>query len=143
MREKMKISFLNFLLISTGILFLISVEGIVYHMLGEEFSLPWYIPLSVILAGIICSAPTLLLLSFSEFSKRQFIARLIIHLIILYGIIVGLGYLFSWYRHWDGFLFLTVGYLMIYAFVWVGSIWLRKREDKMINDALDEIRDEE
>ncbi|RXE60587.1 DUF3021 family protein [Acetivibrio mesophilus] len=143
MIERIKTLFIQMLMISTGILFIISVEGVTYHLLGEEFSLDWYHPLSVLVAGFVCAIPTLLLMNYGEWSRKIFIIKLIIHMFLLYGIVVLMGYIFSWYTRWDGFLFVTIGYFLVYLFVWIASIWIGKQDEKKINKALEAIRDEE
>ena len=43
----------------------------------------------------------------------------------------------------DGFIFMTIIYFAVYAFTWTVTLWFHKRDDKKINKALDDIRDEE
>ena len=63
--------------------------------------------------------------------------------VLLYGLIMGFGYLFYWYRSMLGFILTSVIYVLIYAGVWLGMFVLFRRDEKLISDALDRIRDEE
>jgi len=143
MNEKLKNIFVQSLMISTGILAVICVEGIVYHLLGDEPVFSWYLPLSVLLTGFSCAVPTVLLLGHEGLSPGAFLIRLMIHMILLYGIVVAMGYVFSWYSKLDGFLFVTGGYFFVYIFVWASNIWLNKQNAKKINEALKSIQDED
>lgn len=142
MNEKIRYIFIQILLIATGIVFVMSIEGIVAHLGGQTFVLQWYHPLSILASAVLCSIPSLFLLWFDR-SKRKFIVGLIIHFILLYAIIIGMGYIFKWYMQLDGFLFLSGSYVFVYCFVWGGALWLCKRDANAINGALNEIRDDE
>lgn len=143
MSEKTKILFLQFLMIATGIVAVMSIEGIIYHLLGDDFYLMWYHPVSILLAAAGCTIPSVFLTGFGEWPKSKFITRLLIHAIVLYIFIVGMGYIFHWYSVLSGFLTVSIGYALVYIFVWVATLWISKCDANVINKALDEIRDEE
>ena len=132
-------------MISTGILFVISIQAILIHFGGNDskFSLKWYHPISIILAGLLCSIPSLVFERYEQMEKGKFIGKLIVHCIFLYLIIVLMGYLFVWYDSVKGFAYVSAEYFVVYIFVWLSSIWMFKRDDNKINEALKDIRDDE
>ena len=135
------------MMISFAILVGIIVEGLIYCIFGgdplSEFKLSWIQLLSVVLTGAVCSVPTVIWLTDTDMPKNKFIIRLILHCIGLYAIVIAFGRVFNWYNRLDGFIFMTIIYLLVYIFVWVVSLWFHKRDDNKINKALDDIRDEE
>lgn len=143
MSEKLKALFIQSVLISTGIVGVTSVEAMIYHFSGDSFRLQWYHPISFLLTGVICTLPSLILWGFEEWPRAKFIKRLIAHAIVLYIIVVLMGYLFVWYRVLSGFIYVSIGYFVVYIFVWAANTWISKRDEKEINEALDNIRDEE
>ncbi len=130
-------------MITFGILMAVGLEGVILHFQGEDIQYPWYIPLSAVIAGIVCSLPSLLLVNIFEKKRSTLIIRIVIHSICLYGIVMGMGYLFKWYNSKMGFIYVSISFLLVYIFVWLGSLFLNKQEDKKINEALEAIRDEE
>ena len=145
--SKLKLWFVQTMMISFAILVGIIIEGIVYSVfMGDDlasFNLSWLQLLSVVLTGAFCSIPTLIWLTDNDLPKSKFIIRLVLHCIGLYAIVSLFGWLFKWYQHMDGFIMITVIYFLVYVFVWLVSLWLYKRDDNQINKALDDIRDEE
>ena len=143
MSERRKILFLQFLMIATGIVGVMSIEGLIAHFTGDEYNLQWYHPLSILLAALLCTIPSLFLTGFEEWPSKKFITRLIIHALVLYAVVAGIGYLFKWYTVLSGFIGISIGYFAVYVFVWVATIWTCKKEADEINVALNNIRDEE
>lgn len=144
--NKMKLWLEQTMMITFAIFVGIMLEGIVYAIMGDDlasFSLSWVQLLSVILTGALCSVPTLLWLTDLDLPKSKFIVRLILHCLGLYVIVSLFGWFFTWYQHLDGFIMMTLIYFMVYIFVWLVSVWFHKHDDKKINKALDDIRDEE
>jgi hypothetical protein len=135
------------MMISFAILVGIIIEGLIYCIFGgdplSEFKLSWIQLLSVVLTGAVCSVPTVIWLTDTDIPKNKFILRLILHCIGLYAIVIAFGRVFNWYNQLDGFIFMTIIYFLVYAFVWVVTLWFHKRDDNKINKALDDIRDEE
>ena len=134
------------MMISFAIYVGIIIEGLVYAMKGDaltSFNLSWLQLVSVIITGAVCSLPTVIWLTDLDIPKKKFILRQILHCIGLYVIVVLFGWLFKWYSHLDGFVFVSVIYFLVYVFVWVVSLWFHKRDDKKINKALNDIRDED
>lgn len=143
MSEKIKVIFIQMLMIATGIVAVMSIEGIVYHLNNDTYVLEWYHPVSILIAAFLCSIPSLLLSGYEQWPLRKIILGIITHCLVLYLIIIGMGYVFRWFTVLSGFLLLTIGYLLVYIFVWAGTMWICKRDAKIINDALSYIRDEE
>ena len=42
-----------------------------------------------------------------------------------------------------GYLLILIMYILIYAFVWISTVWMLRTDEKKINEAINEIRDEE
>lgn len=141
--NKVKYIFQQTMLISTAILFVIGVQGIVRHIQGKEFALGWYYPISIILTGFFCALPTVIWLSGEELTKRQFIVRLVCHCIFLLSIVSLAGYLFHWYDGIQEYLCIALMYFAIYIFVWLTSLWMGRIDECKINTALKDIQDEE
>lgn len=145
--SKLKLWFVQTMMISFAILVGIIIEGVIYSVfMGEDlasFNLSWLQLLSVVLTGAFCSIPTLIWHTDNDLPKSKFIIRLVLHCIGLYAIVSLFGLLFKWYQHIDGFIMMTVIYFLVYVFVWLVTLWLYKRDDNKINKALDDIRDEE
>ena len=135
------------MMISFAILCGIVLEGVVfliiYHDPLSSMVLDWYQLLSIPLTGAVCSVVTVLLLCRENISKRAYTISVIIHCICLYAVVILFGKLFAWYTKIDGFILVTIIYLLVYAFVWIATRFFQKQDDNRINKALDNIRDEE
>lgn len=141
--NKIKVIFQQMVMITSGIFVVIAISGVVSHVRGEVFYLEWYQPLSVLVSGFFCAVPTLMWLTGEELTKKQFIARLVFHCLLLFGIISLIGYLFRWYTTPGGYLVVAAAYFIIYIFVWLATGWLDKQDEAKINSALKDIQDEE
>ncbi|MCR4690506.1 MAG: DUF3021 domain-containing protein [Lachnospiraceae bacterium] len=145
MRKKLQIIFSQTMMISTAILFGVGVQMLIYHLAygTEDLHWPWYLPLTFVFSGFLCALPTMALLYDDEISAKQLGIREAIHFVLV-GVLVSLcGYLFQWYETVAEYIPILIMYVVIYFFVWIATIWLMKRDEKMINAALEEIRDEE
>ena len=144
--NKLKLIFEQTMMVSFMVLCYISVLGLLAFR-GTDTGFPWYIPGSIVLASFFCSLVTVFLLSDAGDDKDEspvkYYIKLIAHFILLYALIMGFGYLFYWYRSMLGFILTSVIYVLIYAGVWLGTFVLFRRDEKLISDALDRIRDEE
>ena len=85
--KKIKFLFQQAMTISTGILFCSGLEGVCFHFMGDDISLEWYHPISIILAGILCALPSLIWLQEEHLNRRQFIVRLVLHCIFLFAVV--------------------------------------------------------
>lgn len=140
--NQIKILFQQVLMISTGTLFLIGVQGLVSYLTGADFVFEWYYPFSIILLGILCSLPTTLFI-FNGALKKHFAWNLILHFLSIWVITALIGWVFNWYSLFGQFLSLTVKYILVYIFVWTATLWILRAEDRKINQALRDIQDEE
>lgn len=142
---KAKIIFQQTLMISTAILFVMGVQELLEKILEGDDTIvwQWYSPLAIILTGFLCSLPTLLLRDFGRLSRRRANFVLIAHFISVGALVTLCGYLFGWYSGWQSYLPIIVMYVLIYGFVWAATLWLEKKDEKKINEALKEIQDKE
>ena len=138
--NKLKMLFLETCFISLGIFFGVGAVSAVMHLLGQEYSSDWYFSLSVVLAGFLCSFPSLIL--FSE-KIKPFFVRILIHFAILFGAVSLLGWLFKWYSGILSYAVVMGIFICVYIFVWVITKWIYNKDDKEINNALTSFRDEE
>lgn len=145
--NKMKLWLEQTMMISFAIFVGIMLEGVVYALMGDDlfsFSISWIQILSVILTGALCSIPTSICFTdIDHLTKSGFLVRLILHCAGLYVIVALFGWIFKWFVQLDGFIMMTVIYFLVYVFVWLVTGWFYKRDDKKINKALDDIRDED
>ena len=144
--NKLKLVFEQTMMVSFMVLCYISVLGLLAFR-GTDTGFPWYIPGSIVLASFFCSLVTVFLLypaaENRDESKARYYVRLVTHFILLYGLIMGFGYIFYWYRGTFGFILTSVIYAVIYAGSWIITLLIFKRDEKLISGALDKIRDEE
>ena len=145
--DKLRLWFLQTMMISFAILCGIVLEGLVFLIIHQDplssVVLNGYQLLSIVLTGAICSVVTVLLLCKENISKKAYRIRVIIHCICLYLVVILFGKLFAWYTKLDGFIMVTILFFLIYAFVWVATRFFQKQNDNKINKALGDIRDEE
>ena len=135
--------FVQSMAISTGILLLNGINMVLQHFDGQDVVLLWYHPLSIVLTGILCALPTILLRNMEEWPAKVFWRRVALHGLSLYAIVIGMGWLFGWYQELDGFIGVSIVFLLVYGFVWLSSRWMDKQDAKKINQALEAIRDSE
>lgn len=143
--NKIKLIFIQTLMVSTAILFGIGVQAVISHFVGgfEVMNWPWYIPLSIVLSGFLSSIPTTLILSLDTLSKRRMWFRIILHFILV-GVIVSLcGLVFKWFDSLAGYIPIIGMYILIYVFVWAASGWMAKSDEKKINEAIKDFQDED
>ncbi len=144
--NRLKLIFEQTMLVSFMVLCYISVFGL-FALRDTGMGFDWYIPGSIVLASFLCSLITVFLLYSAVENKDespvQYYIKLVAHFILLYALIMSFGHLFYWYRGTFGFILTSVIYVLIYAGTWVGTILLFRRDEKLISDALDKIRDEE
>ncbi len=143
--NKTKLIFSQTLMISTGILFGIGVQAMLSFLLegGDVIIWEWYIPFSIILAGFLCSLATLFMLYIGEESREKVCIKTAFHFLATLAIVSFCGYIFGWYSSLSAYICVVIMYVLIYAFVWISTIWMLKSDEKKINEAIDEIRDEE
>ena len=142
---KLKILFNQTLMISTAVLFGVGVQTFLRFVLWEQadFTWPWYTPLSIVLTGLLCALPTTLILDTEGVSGKKALLRNLVHFILVGGVVSLCGYLFGWYESPADYIPILIMYILIYFFVWFSTLWLLKADEKKINEAIEQLRDEE
>ena len=135
--------FVQSMIISTSILFLNGINMVIQHFAGNDLTLQWFHPVSIILTAVLCSLPTILLRDSDQWDRKTFWRRVPLHCLLLYAVVAGAGWLFGWYDNVESWISVTIIFFIIYVFVWLSSHWLDKQDEKKINHALDNIRDAE
>ncbi len=135
--------FVQSMIISTSILLLNGINMVIQHFSGNDMTLQWYHPVTIVLTGILCALPTILLRDSDQWDRKTFWQRVPLHCLSLYAIVAGTGWLFGWYRDAENLISVSVIFFIIYISVWLLSHWLDKQDEKEINQALDTIRDAE
>ena len=135
--------FIQSMVIATGILFLNGINAVIQHFAGNDITLQWYHPITIVLTGVFCALPTALLRDMEQWDRKTLRIRLAVHCLSLYAIVAGAGWLFRWYDDPESFASVSIIFFIVYAFVWLTSHWLDKQDEKKINHALDTIRDDE
>ena len=135
--------FVQSMIISTSILFLNGINMVIQHLKGNDLSLQWYHPITIILTAVLCALPTILLRDSDRWDRKTFWRRVPLHCLSLYAVVIGAGWLFGWYDNVESWISVSIIFLIIYVFVWVSCHWLDKQDEKKINHALDTIRDPE
>lgn len=125
------------------IMVVISLEELFEYFWGEEFSISWYIPMTVVFVSILSSLATLILYNDGEEAPRKFIVKVVIHFILTFCIVLGSGYIFKWYSNFEYFIFTVIAFVLIYIGVWVATISMLKHDEKLISEALENVRDDE
>ena len=138
--RSLKLLFMQASFISTGIFLGVGIAQIIYHLIGDEYISEWYFIPSVLLTGILCSLPVLLI---AGENQSHYKLRIAAHFSILFIAVSLLGLLFKWYSNFMGYAIVMLIFICVYVFVWIVTAWIYKAEDKQINTALDSIRDEE
>ena len=135
--------FVQSMAISVSLLLINGIHMVVKHFSGQDIVMLWYHPISILLTGVLCALPTLLLRNMEEWPPRVFLRRVALHGLLLYAIVAGAGRLLGWYEDTAGFVCVSVIFLTVYIFVWLISHWMDRQDVKKINSALDSIRDSE
>ncbi|MBP5528545.1 MAG: DUF3021 domain-containing protein [Lachnospiraceae bacterium] len=138
--NKLKMLFLQTSFISLGIFLAVGISQTVMHFFGNTYATDWYFIISVILAGVLCSLPSLVL--FTD-KLKPFFVRILIQFVLVFAAVSLLGWLFKWYSDVISYAVVILIFVFVYIFVWVVTKWFYVKEDKEINNALDSIRDEE
>ena len=147
--DKIKFIFMQTLMISTAIFFGLGIKAFVNYMrFGEESAYivwPWYLLLAIILVGFLCALPTNFILALYDDYMGRMVAgvRISLHFLCVLAILSFFGYLFHFYESINDYMVILLMYVIIYVFVWATSLWINKTEDKKMNEAIEEIRDEE
>lgn len=127
------------LIITFGILLGNGIIALIGKASGTEYTFSASFPITVILTGILTSLPTLIF----YIKKIPYIAKIIIHFIVLIGIITLVSYMLEWSRTLFDFIAVLSITIPIYIAVWVFTYIKYKRDEKQINKALINNSDED
>ena len=138
--SRLKMLFTQASFISMGIFLGVGIAQLIYHLMDDAYAPEWYFLLSVLFTSFLCAVPSLLLCGENV---KYFKIRLAVHFFILFAAVSLLGLLFKWYSNLFGYIVVMGIFVCVYAFTWFAMLWIYKRDDKQINNALDSIRDKE
>lgn len=133
MKDTVKLVISHFFIISTGVLFIISLSNLLFD--GNEPLSP-ELPWQIFLTGILGALPSFLFYFKNEPTKKQFRVRTVIHFIVIEAVVMTEGALFKWYEGLVGALVFFAVVLAVYLFVWAYSYFMNMHLAKDINAAL-------
>ena len=144
--KKLKIVMEQTMLVSFLVLCAVSLIGLLV-MRKNEWSFDWYTPGSILVASFLCSLVTVLLIYNDKYDKElsSLMHNLVtlLHFVLMYIIIIVFGHLCNWYKTKNGFVQITVIFVVVYAAAWVGTGIMFRHDEKLISDALESVRDKE
>lgn len=125
------------------IMVIMGVEGFISYLCHDPLTFSWHIPFSVIFVSFLCCLPTLIFFTEKPLTKLQLKLLKLVHFFLIYAIVMGAGRLFNWYSTMKYFLITSLAVLINYVLVWTFSSMLQKYDEKLINEALSTIQDED
>ena len=142
--ERLKTFIMTTLLVSFLTLSSLAVRVVIYFVQNKEFFMleSWQVP-AVILLGLLTAISTTCLLFTKDTERVRWNARIACHFVICGILVMVFGRLFGWYEGISGAVTMFVNYVIVYALVWIGNYFLIKKDERQINKALKDIRDEE
>lgn len=143
--NKLKTIINDMVIISTAMVLGLGIQEMIIHFTRgiRSFEMPWYIPLTIPFVSLLCALPSALLNDCNELSKKQICFRIYLHFICLKLIVTVCGFIFHWYSQASEYMVIMLVFILIYMSVWFLSWWLGKRDEDMINEALQKIHDKE
>ena len=76
-------------------------------------------------------------------SKIQHNLLTLLHFILMYVIIIAFGHICNWYTTINGFILITIIFIIVYGAAWIGTGLMFRYDEKLISDALDNVRDKD
>lgn len=140
MKDTVKLVISHFFIISTGVLFIISLSNLLFD--GNEPLSP-ELPWQIFLTGILGALPSFLFYFKNEPTKKQFQLRTVIHFIVIETVVMTEGALFKWYGSFIDGLILFAVILAVYLFVWAYSYFMNMHLARDINAALKRFNEDE
>lgn len=141
--KKIKLIAEQTFLLTFLIILVMGVMGFVSFLQNDPVLFAWYVPLSAIVVSFLCCLPTLLFFTEKPLTKTQYHLLKWFHFFLIYAIVLGFGWLFHWYTNLKYFLIISIAYVINYFMIWNFSILIQKYDEKLINDALSAIQDED
>ena len=145
-REYIKTAFkevvMQFQLITVLLLFLLGILGFISYLNNGDIaaSFDWVFPFQVFGISLPTSFCSLVFLSKHELTKKEFIVRCIVHLLLLLVIVFGEGFLFKWWSEPSGMITVAIIFIIIYVVVWVITTLIDKKNSDRINKALHNVK---
>ncbi len=144
--KKLKIVMEQTMLVSFLVLCAVSLYGL-FVMKKNEWCFDWYTPGSIVVTSFFCSLVTVLLLYNDKYDKElsPLMHNLVtlLHFALMYVIIISFGHFCNWYTTLNGFTLISVIFLIVYAAAWIGTGLMFRHDEKLISDALDNVRDKD
>lgn len=141
--ERIRVLFVETLVITTGMLFGIGVEGIIFRLIGKSFVLSWYQPMAIFLTAFVSSIVSVVVFADEPKTRGKAITRMVLHFILLFFVISLAGYAFDWFSSVGMYIGMALIYCFVYIFSWVSNMYILKKDAQEINEALKDIRDDE
>lgn len=143
MKERFRNMFQQMLLIAFGVTCSLALWGGISELSGHSLTFSFRHLLSILVAGVACPWTSLILEKVMNKPRKQYLMGIVLHFFLTMGIVMLLGFLFEWYTETTGAIAVLIDYVIIYVFVWAGTYWAGLLDQRKINSALDDIRDEE
>ncbi len=144
--KKTKLIIEQTMMVSFMVLCYVSIYGLL-ALRPLNYTFDWYIPGSIVLASFICSLLTVFFLYPDDEGKDSpalsYTLRIVAHFILLYIIIMAFGHLCYWYHGTFGFILTSIIYVIIYLGSWAGTLMIFRHDEKIISEALENIRDDD
>lgn len=143
--NKLKTIINDMVIISTAMVLGLGIQEMIIHFTRgiRSFEMPWYIPLTIPFVSLLCALPSVLMSDIDELSKNQIRLRVCLHFVCLWLVVTICGALFEWYSLVSEYMSIMLVFVIIYVGVWMLSWWLGKRDENIINEALQRIHDKE
>lgn len=141
--KRIKVLFQQTVIITFFIQMVLVISEIMAWFKGETFDIPWFIPGSIVLMSFLASVPSLVLninINAGKWGNRLII---FLHYIMLFAIVGYGGKVFYWYTTFEGFLQFGVSFTIIYILVWLCMGLMNRHDEKVINEALQKMQDDE
>lgn len=131
MKDVIKVVWYHFLLIAVCLLGFQGILGLI-----NQSSFSYLFPIQVLGVSALTASCSFIYYGKYDMSRKEFTIRIIIHFILISIVVLGFGYLVSWYKTIDGALGVFVVFVFVYAFVWIMSYISDKKTSESINEAL-------
>ena len=139
MKNVIKLLVIQAVIVSFCIVFGNAIISVIAHFLGHNITYSWYFPASVILTGILSALPTLIF----YIKRLPFIAKIIIHFVLLLGVISLAQIIFGLSFELLDMISLYSIFIITYGLVWIISYQINKLDERNINKLLEESKDSE
>ena len=142
LKSGLKLVVSQFQLITVILLFLLGTLGFISYLNNGDIAdtFDCFFPFQVFGISIPTSLCSFIFVSKHELTKKEFITRCVIHLILLLAIVYGEGFLFHWWSEPSGMIIVGIIFTIIYVSVWVITTLVDKKSSDNINKALHNVK---